>query len=253
MGQTPEQPSKSRWIKLYPGIFAAFDTEYCETAAFAWMLMRASSNEYKGLSRGQLRCGLGYMAKVWGWKRARVQRFLKRLEERGMVVRNTDTPTDTPSDTAPLVITICNYSRFQDTLAQTDTPRDTPTATHTKKAITKKEVKHTRASVCAVDWRPADEMEMMVIASTEGVDYDQQLMRFRDYCQANGKAYKDHDAALRNWLRSPYNKRTTTNDAQPHTERTRHRRATLTSIFSEQLQDDGVQAPVPAKRISGGS
>jgi hypothetical protein len=262
MGQTPEQPSKSRWIKLYPGIFYndALDGPYCEVAAWLWLIMQASSNSYKGLHRGELRAAQHGMAKIWGWSRPKVQRFLKKLVKAGMI-KIADTATDhslDPSiDHRTAHITICNYSRYQDTLATPDQTSDHKPDHSTdhinKEVITKKEVKQTRASVCAADWRPADEMEMMVIASTEGVDYDQQLMRFRDYCQANGKAYKDHDAALRNWLRSPYNKRTTTNEAQPHTERTRHRRATLTSIFSGQLQDDGVQTPVPAKRISGGS
>ncbi len=255
MGQPPERQSKSRWIKLYPGIFANNDLAkpYCEGFAWAWLLMRASSNEYRGLSRGQLRAGYGQMAAAWGWHRSKVRRFLNKLEKLEMISRKADTLPDTPADTPPIVLTVCNYSRYQDTLSVPDTPPDTPPDTHTKKAITKKEkyIASGRATpgnkpfVCAPDWRPADEMEMMMIASTEGVDYDQQLMRFRDYCQASGKAYKNHDAAFRNWLRSPYNKRTRTNGQPSHQERDAKSRAAIASAFADQFQDDGLQAEVP--------
>lgn len=42
------------------------------------------------------------------------------------------------------------------------------------------------------------------VATGAGVDADRQWQRFRDYCDANDKRYRDWDAAWRNWVTSPY-------------------------------------------------
>ncbi len=41
---------------------------------------------------------------------------------------------------------------------------------------------------------------------SKAVDVDSELVRFYDYCAANGKCYKNNDAAFRNWMSSPYQK-----------------------------------------------
>ena len=40
--------------------------------------------------------------------------------------------------------------------------------------------------------------------SHKNIDVSFQLIKFKDWVQANGKKYKDYRAAFRNWLKSPY-------------------------------------------------
>ncbi len=110
------------------------DRSLCEIGAFIWILLEASFKErdfdIKGqtikLKRGQLCCSISYMAKAFNWNRAKVQRYLNRLKDKGTIL--SDTPNDTPSDT-PNVITICHYDEYQ------DTPTDTPTDNKQNKLI----------------------------------------------------------------------------------------------------------------------
>jgi hypothetical protein len=46
--------------------------------------------------------------------------------------------------------------------------------------------------------------ERRATAAAAGVDPERQWQRFRDYCAANDKRYRDWDAAWRNWVSSPY-------------------------------------------------
>lgn len=58
------------------------------------------------LDRGQLCAGREYLAEKWGWSASAVERFLTRLETEQMIERE--------SGQGKTVITICNYSKFQD-------------------------------------------------------------------------------------------------------------------------------------------
>lgn len=58
------------------------------------------------LERGQLCAGREYLAEKWGWSASAVERFLTRLETEQMIERE--------SGQGKTVITICNYSKFQD-------------------------------------------------------------------------------------------------------------------------------------------
>lgn len=55
------------------------------------------------------------------------------------------------------------------------------------------------------DWEPSAETVSKLVASgrTEG-EIRAELVRFRDYCQANGKEYRDFDAAFRNRFTSQF-------------------------------------------------
>ena len=39
------------------------------------------------------------------------------------------------------------------------------------------------------------------LAASRGVDLEQEWAKFTDWCDANGKTYKDWSAALRTWIR----------------------------------------------------
>lgn len=57
------------------------------------------------LERGQLSASFRYLAEIWGWNLNVVQRFLNRLIADGMVCVDNETGT--------MVITICNYDKYQ--------------------------------------------------------------------------------------------------------------------------------------------
>ena len=71
-----------------------------------------------------------------------------------------------------------------------------------KSAPVKKPRKTSRPQPLPPDWAPNPTHAR--IALEAGVDLDSEAEKFRDYLKASGKTYVDHDAAFRNWLRSPY-------------------------------------------------
>lgn len=70
------------------------------------------------------------------------------------------------------------------------------------KSERKKPRKTSRPQPLPPDWVPNPTHAR--IALEVGVDLDGEAEKFRDYLKASGKTYVDHDAAFRNWLRSPY-------------------------------------------------
>ena len=71
-----------------------------------------------------------------------------------------------------------------------------------KRATQKKPRKTSRLKPLPPDWAPNPTHAR--IALETGVNLDTEAEKFRDYLKASGKTYVDHDAAFRNWLRSPY-------------------------------------------------
>lgn len=57
-----------------------------------------------------------------------------------------------------------------------------------------------RATQLPKGFAPSDGHRML--ASESGIQLDREFIKFTDYCVANGKTYKDWDAALRNWIRN---------------------------------------------------
>lgn len=92
----------------------AFATEaYTEREAWLWLIMEARwkagqkrvGRKVFDVDRGQLVASMDFMAKAWKWSKARVFRFLKRLEKLEMICSK--------SETDATLVTICNYDKFQ--------------------------------------------------------------------------------------------------------------------------------------------
>lgn len=87
--------------------------QFSEREAFIWLVSEAawkhrtvrSGRVVIDLERGQLCASLRFISKAWQWPKSRVDRFLKRLENRDMI--------ETQTGTGQLVITICNYNKYQ--------------------------------------------------------------------------------------------------------------------------------------------
>lgn len=91
-----------------------FDDEvFTQREAWMWIVGEAAWKERRVrgqngsilLTRGQLSHSIRFMAEAWGWHRSRVERFIDRLVTRDMLERQVET--------GQLVLTICNYERFQ--------------------------------------------------------------------------------------------------------------------------------------------
>jgi hypothetical protein len=123
--------------------------QYSDRDAWVWMVGEA---EWKDttvnilgkptpLKRGQFSSSVRFMAKKFLWSTGRIQRFIKKLKNWGMI--------ESETDTGQFIITICNYSKYQggDTAADTQvdtlpaTPPDTHTDTNTKNLKKEKKVK----------------------------------------------------------------------------------------------------------------
>lgn len=97
--------------------------------AWAWLIEHAAWRPHRQniagqivyLDRGQLTASLRYLAKAWGWSVASVRRFVTRLE--------TGTMIGTQTGTGQLVVTICNYDKYQATPETPGTESGTPTGT----------------------------------------------------------------------------------------------------------------------------
>jgi hypothetical protein len=102
----------------------AFKPEpFTEREAWLWMIMEASykarskpvGNLWVDTERGQLASSVRFMAEAWGWSKSKVDRFIKRLENRDMI--------GTESGTGINVITICKYDEYQNAPNQIGTAK----------------------------------------------------------------------------------------------------------------------------------
>jgi hypothetical protein len=97
--------------------------------AWLWMVARACWKPTKfnvqgktvEIGRGQFCCTVRELGDAWGMSKSAVDRFLTRLR--------TETMIETDSGTGRLIITICNYAKYQDVGNEAGTDAGTPTGT----------------------------------------------------------------------------------------------------------------------------
>jgi hypothetical protein len=95
----------------HPALF--YKEPFTHREAWCWLIEKALWKELPVkvngpvllLKRGQLSYSIRYMAKGWEWTNSKVERFLSRLKSEAMI--------ETSAETGQLVITICNYNKFQ--------------------------------------------------------------------------------------------------------------------------------------------
>lgn len=88
---------------------------FCRRAAWIWLIEEACWTERPidiggktvTLQRGQLSHSVRFLAEAWKWHRSAVERLIDRLK--------TETMIETQSDSGRMIITICNYERYQET------------------------------------------------------------------------------------------------------------------------------------------
>jgi DNA-binding transcriptional regulator YhcF (GntR family) len=198
--------------------------------AFIWMIAEAAwqprSVRISGwtikLRRGQLAHSIRYMAQAWGWSKSRVDRFLECLKNEAVI--------ETQNGTGMNVITICNYSKYQDKKASTGTRGGTQSGTRpgherdkankeTKKQEDKKEESKkerpahiSRGTPLPDDWQPS--ADDLAYAGRLGITEQQTLsaaedMRLWAHANRNRAVARkaDWSATLRGWIRRNLNNR----------------------------------------------
>jgi len=117
------------WIKIHREIqnhwIYKIDGEYSKYHAWSDLLLNANFKDTKivikgtviELSKGQQARSVLTLVKQWGWSKNKVLRFLDLLKNDGMIDIKTNHLTS--------VITICNYSSFQNGDTAGDTPNET--------------------------------------------------------------------------------------------------------------------------------
>lgn len=113
----------SGYIKLPRKMFESDlrDKRLCRLAAWQFMICKAawkdgqaiSGNQVIEIKRGQFVTSYRYLSAEFGWSLGGTQRFIKTIRERYMI--------DTQTDTGSLVITICNYEKYQSNENEFDT------------------------------------------------------------------------------------------------------------------------------------
>jgi hypothetical protein len=97
--------------------------KYTEREAWEWIISGAAwqpeglvipvNHNPVRIMRGQLSHSLRFLGTAWGWDKAKVSRFLNKLKKWDMV--------ETATETGQILITICNYSQYQDLETTTET------------------------------------------------------------------------------------------------------------------------------------
>ena len=210
----------SGYIKLYRGIKdnPLWDKEPY-SAGQAWIDLLLAAN-FKDtviyirkakirLERGQLAWSQLTMAKRWRWSRNRVARFLKDLEEEGMIEQQTGHLTT--------VTSICNYNKYQayDTTGEaTDDTTDESTGGAPDEATggaqykkvnkgkkVKNENKGRRETPLPNDFSVTDSMKDWFTQQGFTIDLESCTDRWKDAMLAKGSTYKDWSAAWRNGMK----------------------------------------------------
>jgi hypothetical protein len=110
------------------GVFSS-KAPFSERDAWVWLVEEAAWKDRPWrlgvvilpLKRGQLCHSLRYLGQKWRWSKDKVQRFLRVLENRDMI----ETASATGGATAERIITICNYSLYQDDRDSDETESET--------------------------------------------------------------------------------------------------------------------------------
>ncbi|WP_170411618.1 hypothetical protein [Ruegeria arenilitoris] len=98
--------------------------KFCRGYAWDWLVAQATwknitvdvSGKSIHLKRGQLCHSIRFIATKWNWSKSAVDRFLTRLRNETMI--------ETAAGTGCLIITICNYDKYQGSTAKTGQKAD---------------------------------------------------------------------------------------------------------------------------------
>lgn len=135
------------------------DEPFTEREAWMWLIAEAAwkprarriGKQIINLERGQLAASVRFMAEKWKWSKSRVERYLERLKI-GRSCRggrpkktlenpplNSGTLIETQTETGILIITICNYAKYQRVSIPNETHTGTQSGTAARQQRDKRE------------------------------------------------------------------------------------------------------------------
>lgn len=211
------------YVRMYRSVLdnPTFQNHF-EAMAFIYLVANAAwcpmKVRYKGqlitLERGQVAISVRDFAAKMGKDKGWAQRFLVRLAEQDMVRTATETGVN--------VITLCNYSKYQQSGETTETVTRQQSGQERGRSGTQKEEgkqgkeEKTPYSPPArkrfTAWPEGQEVPVDWLRwamSDKGWTSQQaktEAQRFLDYAMANGKTYADWKAAWRQWCRNAFQK-----------------------------------------------
>lgn len=187
--------------------------------AWSWMIDEAAceaktvtvAQHPVTVERGQFCHSFRFMAKVWRWSIGRVQDFLAMLDEHTMI--------HTHKHTGRIVVTLCNYDKYQLTDRAEHTLLHTPEHTGQREKKVDKEKRDSKERnpngflppLIPPHEKPTkttkpplvldDDMRTWIAESTPGIDGARELAAHLDWKAANGRVYRDDRAGFRTWCR----------------------------------------------------
>lgn len=178
--------------------------------AFEWLMIKACRFEktevIKGqairLKPGQLIIGQRKLAETFGWGRGKVARFCKLLEDLKMATFD----STTYGASIGTVITIENYSRYQDEAEPNEatgdtTSRATDRANIKKDKKDKKDKKYIMPAMGEFGNVRLTEEELEKLKEQFPYDWRERIERLSQYMASKGKRYKSHYATILTWAR----------------------------------------------------
>ncbi|PRA53850.1 hypothetical protein CQ062_13610 [Ochrobactrum sp. MYb68] len=207
----------SRWVRVQADIldhplFA--NSERSESDAWLWLITNAAwspthhriGNDVVPVPVGSVFVTLRGLAKEWNWKsEKRVRTFLRVLENHEMIV--------TKTDAGKTQVTICNYSKYQESGRTQDAERtqdgrtkytNTPNTSSLRSDVTAQAPAKAKRGSRLPDDFMADISEAVRLGLSEQ-DAHREADKFRDYwnSQPGQRGVKlDWPATWRNWCRS---------------------------------------------------
>jgi len=186
------------WICLHRSIL---DWEWYDdinaTRLFIHCLLRANHapKKWRGLEikRGQFWTSLESLSNETGLSAKQVRTALEKLASE----------LASSGQARGRMITVINYENYQErasSRANEGQAKGKLRATNNNDNNENNETKSNRATKMPKDWKPNDKHREL--AASLNVSIVDQLERFRDYSEANGKTYKSWNAAFNNWLRN---------------------------------------------------
>lgn len=170
---------------------------YTEREAWAWMIGEAHYIEVETpllgrrvkLKRGQFSHSIRFMADKFKWSKNKVDRFLKKLELWDMI--------QTESGTGQNIITICNYSKYQDNNKKSGT--DTGTGAGQERDKDKEILEYQEGEEAAAHFSEKELTQMRNLCpSLSDREFNAEIMKMLAYEKAHG--FRTPEKSYIDWL-----------------------------------------------------
>lgn len=190
------------------------------------------------VKRGQRITSIRKLSDRWGWSTTKTTKFLTMLETDGMIEQK--------KDTKKTVVTIVNYSFYQDSEKEKVTQKRHRSNTEVTQKNTNNKENNDNNENNDIGGKPVRHKygeykkvlltdEQLQKLKSEFSDWEERIQRLDDYIASTGKAYQNHFATIRNWAKD---------DAKKDSGKSKGKKTTFESLggifVNEQTRNDGL-------------